>query len=266
MFKKRLIISFILMPLVFILLSKELVDYLFINKTSSSVFFYNQSEKVWGHRGYFKNQEENSINAFREAFNMGAKGTELDIYFDIELKDFVVSHDFPYNTKGAQLLMLADVFKAFDKDKYFWLDFKNLESMSEKEVQNSIVKMTALSNKYVLKKIIIESKNINNLNFYSKAGFNTSYWITFNENVGRLMYWRQVYSIKAKYIMGYFSAISMNHKNYTTKLKSSFLGLPVLLFTINDLPTVNKYLADDSVKVILSDEDHYDRKNNSTLR
>ena len=37
--------------------------------------FYHESEKIWAHRGYCKNQIENSISSFQEAFDLGAEGT-----------------------------------------------------------------------------------------------------------------------------------------------------------------------------------------------
>ena len=262
MFKKRTIIGFILIPLALLFLTKTLVDYLFIDKASSTPFFYDECEKVWGHRGYFKNQEQNSLNSYREAFDLGAKGTELDIYYDIEMNDFVVSHDFPYNLKEGKLLMLEEVFNAFGNVNYYWLDFKNLKNMSEKDVRSSILRMTSLTDKYKIKdKIIIESTNVNNLFHLTKAGFNTSYFINFN--TGRWYYWIYLYELKIKYILGYFSAISMDYRIYTLKLKKSFPGLPVLLFTINEESIVKKYVMDDSVKVILSDENLYDSKNNT---
>jgi len=264
MLKKRTIIGLILIPLALFFSFKTLIDYLFISKASSTPFFYNECEKVWGHRGYFKSHEQNSLNSYRAAFDLGAEGTELDIFYDIEMNDFVVSHDFPYKLKDGKLLMLDEVFNVFGNTYYYWLDFKNLKKMSEKDVRSSVLKMSLLMDKYNIKnKIIIESTSVNKLFQLSKAGFHTSHWISFNENIGGLEYWKRSYKLKIKYLLGYFSAISMDYRIYTLKLKKSFSGLPILLFTINDEPTVMEYVMDDSVKVILSDESLYVRKSNA---
>ena len=58
-------------------------------------FPFPTCKKVWGHRGFAAAGGENSLRSVQTAFNRGAKGVEIDILFDRELNDFVVSHDRP---------------------------------------------------------------------------------------------------------------------------------------------------------------------------
>jgi len=234
-----------------------LLDKLVINKTAHG-FFYGQCEKIWAHRGYSKSHPENSIASFTEAIELGAKGIELDIFYDIDSDDYVVSHDFPYNLKDGKILTLGDVFQTLGKSTYYWLDFKNLLTMSARQVHDARSRLHLLTKVYDLgDKIIVESKSSDKLQKFSQKGLKTSYWVNFNENIGGINHWYHVRRIKLKYLLGHFTSISMDYSQYTQRLKNSMKGLPVLLFTINDDSLVNKYLQDDSVKVILTDENLY---------
>lgn len=266
MFNKYFIIALLLIPPAITLSTKVLVDHLFSQKSLLSPFFYNNCEKIWGHRGYFKNHDQNSLKAINEAIELGAKGVEIDIYYDTEMNNYVVSHDLPYNMKENRLLLLDNVFSNFGNTNYYWLDFKNLNSISKDNIHNAILKLTTLANQYETKdKIIIESTNAKNLLEFSKERFNTSYWISFDKNTGSLNRWKYLYMLKIKYILGYFSAISMDYRNYTSTFKQALPTLPVLLFTVNEKDTVEKLIIDDSVKIILSDENYYHSKSDACI-
>jgi len=85
-------------------ISVKAIDYSFENKVTNSNFDFDQTRKIWGHRAFWKNAEQNSITAYKAAFDLGAPGTELDVFFDVKLQDFIVSHDFPYNLKDGRML------------------------------------------------------------------------------------------------------------------------------------------------------------------
>ncbi len=122
------------------------VDYQLANKDFSTS--YNDCRKVWSARGlYGDGEEQNSIPSIKAAFDAGAMGAEVDIFYDVEMQDFIVSHSRPYSTKQGKLLSLAEMFEAVDDGHYFWLDFKKLSHLSEEQVQVTIQRLFSISKK-----------------------------------------------------------------------------------------------------------------------
>ena len=103
----------------------------------------------------------------------------------------------------------------------------------------------------------MESRSVNHLLNYTNKGIFTSYWITINEDIGFFSYVKQIYTLKLKYLLGYFNAVSMDYKYFTDDLQSSLSFIPLLIFTINDAETLSHFLENSNVKVILSDEPFY---------
>ncbi len=101
------------------------------------------------------------------------KGFEIDINFNINKKYFNVSHD---NIDGAE--NLADMLKNINilKDKYLWLDFKNLSYQNEKFALFELDRIVE-ENNLVKEHIIIESDNPACLNIFKQAGYYTSFYL-----------------------------------------------------------------------------------------
>ena len=113
----------------------------------------NDCHKVWSTRGLVTDvdnrlNDANSIASIQLAFAQGAKGVEVDVYFDLAMDRFIVSHDRPYNLKNGELLTLETLFNALQHQGYIWLDFK---------------KMT--------QRIYVESEHPINLAYFHRAGF-----------------------------------------------------------------------------------------------
>ncbi|MCJ7501423.1 hypothetical protein MUP29_14360 [bacterium] len=220
--------------------------------------FYDGCSKVWGHAGYFKDHGKNSLPGIRQAFDLGAKGVELDVHFDVESGRFIVSHNYPYKLKDGKLLLLEDVFRESGKRGYFWLDFKNLKRLRRKEARRSSRSLLDMLKTYDLEeKVIVESKSALNLSIFSKAGIHTSYWISVNREKDGFGTSLRVFSFKVMFLYGRFSAVSIDHRNYTPLVDETFSHLPVHIFTLNNEEEVLKYLYRKNVKVILSDENYY---------
>ena len=220
--------------------------------------FYCNNEKVWAHRGFCDSAKENSITSFQQAFKLGAKGTELDVFFDVEMGEYIVSHDFPYQIQNDKTLRLEEVFQEFGKKKYYWLDFKNLTKLSRKELQLSLHSLLSLLNKYDLQeKCIVEAQHPGKLGKFSKAGIHTSYWIKLDETDSKLEYFIEESGYKYHILRHDFSAVSMRHKYYTPKVESTLTGIPVHLFTVNDKNLLYKFCQKDDVRIILSDNNYY---------
>ncbi|WP_371372669.1 glycerophosphodiester phosphodiesterase [Thalassotalea aquiviva] len=234
------------------------IDLVFKYKLSNSSFFYNSCHKVWAHRGYHKEFEQNSIKAVKKAIELNAKGIEVDVFFDEVLNDYIISHDYPYNLKYGKLLTLKELFNSVNNDVYFWLDFKNLKYLDEANINSAVSRFLQLTKEHHLKdRVLIESQSANHLKAFSLEGFNTSYWITFNERDGKLNFLIEIYKLKIKYILEYFSAVSMGYQNYSPILKDSLNSLPILLFTVNEKNILKEFLRNEYVKVTLSDENFY---------
>lgn len=149
------------------------VDFQLAKKNNADV--YNDCHKVWTARGlYGDGVDQNSIESIGAAFSQGAKGVEVDIRYDVKLKDFIVSHDYPYNLKNGKILTLEKLFEALGDDHYFWLDYKKLRHLDEQQTQQAIDRLYEISQKNGLKdRIYIENEAPVNLSKYRDAGFHT---------------------------------------------------------------------------------------------
>ena len=220
--------------------------------------FYDDCSKVWGHAGYSKEYEVNSLPGYKQAFDLGAGGVELDVHYDLDLDRFIVSHDFPYDKRDGRLLKLEEVMTELAGRGYFWLDFKNLKRMKTREAKRAARRLSDLIQRFNLNnRVIVESKNALNLAVISRAGIPASYWINVNRKKEGFETKLRVFGFKAMFLYGRFSAFSLDHRNYTPYLQKTFKNLPVHLFTINNKEKILEYLYRENVKVILSDENFF---------
>jgi len=145
---------------------------------------YNSCYKIWISRGlYSTHDEQNSLKSLKKAFNAGAKGVEIDFYYDIQTDRFILSHNKPfkkpdgtlvYTLKDGKVLTLEEVFSKFAKGHWFWLDFKNLDRLDDIQTLNAIKHLQKISKIENLKsRIYIEGSTPWHLRFYKDAGFYT---------------------------------------------------------------------------------------------
>ena len=149
------------------------VDYQLPKKDFSSA--YNDCRKIWTARGlYGDGIDQNSIQSIGKAFDEGAMGVEVDIHYDVKLKDYIVSHDYPYNKKNGRILPLSELFDAIGAGHYFWLDYKNLRSLSYEQALEAVARLKTISqNNQVDERIYVEGENPTNLTHFNNAGFHT---------------------------------------------------------------------------------------------
>ena len=58
------------------------------------------SSLVWAARGLYKtHSEQNSIVSMQRAFVADALGVEIDLYYDVKMDRFIISHDKPVKDK-----------------------------------------------------------------------------------------------------------------------------------------------------------------------
>lgn len=145
---------------------------------------YANCHKVWVARGLYKmHSEQNSIVSMQRAFAEGALGVEIDLYYDVKMQRFIISHDKPvkdsegnlhYSEKNGKLLTLEHVLQTVGKGHYFWLDYKNLDKLSVKESEHAIERLLSITyGSTVSERLYIEGSNPFRLSMYTDAGFKT---------------------------------------------------------------------------------------------
>ncbi len=257
---KIIVVNLVSLPILFIFVFVVISYKFFSHSVANS--FYDANHKVWAHRGYHKKFPENSIESFSEAFNRGAHGVELDIFFDEGLQDFIVSHDIPYKLHKNKPLTLEKVFSSVGNKGYFWVDFKQLDSVHNIDV--AVDKMEKLLRKFDLfEKVIIESPKGFLLRKFSRKGMHTSYWIQFPSI--RVLIWIKDFGYRAMIVFSNFSAVSMDYRDYSNYIKRNYSHLPIHLFTLNNKEEVVELIRNCEVKVVLSDEDYYSLTQESCL-
>ena len=153
---KNIILIFIIAYLLF-----YFIPFSFVKTTS---FYNNPSDKLWKHRFLDPVKDSLLIKEF--------VGFEVDVFFNKSTNNFDVKH----HGKESNYT-LTSYFQKFENinDKFFWIDFKNLNSENYKE---SSQKLSDICNQYKIKdRIFIESKNMMLLNSFQGLGFSVSYWV-----------------------------------------------------------------------------------------
>ena len=145
---------------------------------------YDSCHKVWAARGlYTTYSEQNSIVSMQRAFTEGALGVEVDLYYDVKMDRFIISHDKPvrdkegnlkYTEKNGELLTLEVLLQTVGEGHYFWIDYKNLDKLSVQESNHAIKRLLNITQEATLREsLYIEGSNPFRLSMYTDAGFKT---------------------------------------------------------------------------------------------
>lgn len=203
--------------------------------------------QLWSHRGAGNTYAENSIAAFEEAIQSGAKGIEIDIYFDMRQRKFKVTHDPPEKKIYPDL---EEYFQRFKDSTSYWLDLKNLNEENADAISEVL---NQLSQKYDLKNnLFVESSRANLLNILQKQEINCLYWVQFNRTSSVVKELKLLY---LKYLIAKykFSGITTSDYYYDTEFKTNFKQIPVFVFHPTDTNKINVLFNDSNVNVILTD-------------
>ena len=153
---RNIILSFLVVYLLF-----YFIPFSFVNTTP---FYDNKEEKLWKHRFLEPVKDSVLIKKF--------SGFEVDVFFNKSTNCFDVKHH--GKVSNYTLTSYFNEFKNLT-DKFFWLDFKNLNSDNYKA---SSQKISEICLQYNMKdKIFIESKNMMLLHSFQELGFSVSYWV-----------------------------------------------------------------------------------------
>ncbi|PKF80114.1 hypothetical protein CW749_10545 [Vibrio sp. vnigr-6D03] len=246
-----------------IILSFVLVGGLFL--TFQLLFFYKASNQsawlfcteVWAHRGLTKDAADNTLGAFSAALKAGAKGLEVDVFYDIKTDQFHVRHDPKPSLDEGKELTLAQVFSAFGSSTQYWLDFKNLVDLDNQSRQSALQHLIEISENVIERKyILVESVNDHALRTFTENGFNTSYWVALGSELSHWHYALYATKIKIKYLLGWFTTVSTDVDNYSDRFQYHFPEIPTLLFTVNE-PQKIAELVQPNIKVVLTDSAIY---------
>ncbi|MFT5050525.1 MAG: hypothetical protein ACI8QZ_001927 [Chlamydiales bacterium] len=238
------------------------VDHMLAERTHEGVV--NDCHKVWAARGLVRegpnitrNGTQNSIESIQLAFDEGAQGTEVDVFFDTEMGHFIVSHDRPYNLKNGELLTLAALLKATGADGAFWLDFKKLRMLDDAGLAAAVAELEELTLMGGLKqRFYVEGEDPINLSAFRDAGFKTildthplpdSNFVTPGLiNLYKLLFY-----------FGDFTVMGMNYGMlddpiYGARTRQSLGTIPVFIYHVDDDASVLDELTHlEAVRVIL---------------
>lgn len=246
----------IVIPVLFIYLLGKYVDVKLKAKDLADV--YNDCHKVWTARGiYGEGIDENSIESIGHAFSEGALGVEVDVFFDVAMNDYIVSHNFPYQLKNGRILRLKELFDALGDEHYFWLDFKKLRRLSKPEALQAVQRLQQISQKNNLhQRIYVEGETPINLAHFRKAGFHTIF-DTHPEVSGTLLAAIMITLYKIFYYFGDHSVMgmeygSLEHPVYGKETRQRLGRLPVFLYHVPvDESLVNELLDIEAVRAFI---------------
>ncbi len=250
----------LLLPLLLFGLPLSLSDLLYRHAAARSPdFVFPTCRKVWAHRGHAATGGENSPQAVAEAFRRGAAGVEIDVLYDPELGDFVVSHDRPYTLFDGRPLRLESVLSAAPRHGLFWLDAKDLRKLSPWTAHQATRRLGALLERHGLTgRAFVESSQPLYLFWLRHQGVHTSYAVSPNDRkLGAPLYWLHAAFMKLAYAFAGADAVSMNAARYTPVTAATFDEAAVLLSTVNDAGLLRHLSTLPAVKVVLTDDDHY---------
>jgi len=232
------------------------VDYQLSKKDFSDA--YHDCRKIWTARGiYGEGIDENSIQSIGHAFDEGAMGVEVDVFYDVELNDYIVSHNYPYQLKNGKILPLSELLDAVGKDHYFWLDFKKLRRLSHEQALQAVQRLKDISqNNDVHERIYVEGENPANLSLFRKAGFHTIF-DTHPAPASSFIAPLMITLYKAFYYFGNHTVMGMEYGAldnpvYAGKTRKSLGCLPVFLYHVPvDEPLLDELLQIEAVRAFI---------------
>lgn len=247
------------------------VDYNLAQRTYDNV--YNEPYKVWATRGLVTDGSDgspvrvrNSIESISYAFSRGARGTEVDVFYDPEMRTFIVSHSPRYEKPNGALLTLDSLFDAVGQNGYFWLDWKKMRHLSEQQLQAAITRLKKITDTGTLRdRIFVEGEAPLSLLAVKQAGFQTMYDCRpmLDSNIINPVF---IDVFKAIYYFADFTVLGMKSGTrvkavYGPKTRNALRNIPIFLYHVPDDVELLKELASlSNVRVIIirQDVDRFD--------
>ncbi len=211
----------------------------------------------WAHRGYVNAAEgikENTLASYEAAIARGAPGIEIDALYDVDLGEFIVSHDAPYHRReDGSLLTLGEVLQQFPQVNV-WLDAKNLSSLWPWEAAAAIDRLDdLLSREQRKQRVLVESRSPFVLRQLGKSGIYTALLVSPNPRHDAVSLWAVILASKLSFAIANPSGLSMSHGRYRDDVAKAFAQAPMYLSTVNDPQKAEQYQSQVRIKVFLTD-------------
>lgn len=242
-----------------------LLDNALENRDFSNV--YSDCRKVWATRGLVNADASdhtagNSIETVSLAFARGVRGTEVDVFYDPELEQYVVSHNFPYDLKDGELLSLDKLLAEVGGKHYYWLDFKHMRHLTDEQTAAAVARLEEIARRNALGKtdIYVEGAAPFHLGHFRDAGFATIFDIHPLAD-DHLMTPVIVNLYKAIFHFGDFSVIAMKYGEadapvYGPRTRELLGDIPTFVYHVpDDAGLLRELSALPPVRVLL-DHDH----------
>jgi len=215
------------------------------------------------HRGYWiEGLRQNSLAALKKAFELGYKMSEFDIRITKD-SEVILFHDDFIGSKKVSDMTLAEVNK-HHKVESFEAALKWFSSLAKGsyylniEIKSKFVRNRRLEKKVldlILKYKVQDCVLISSFNPFSLYFFRRNYpsilralLLTYNNDGGNnFIVKSQVLNVLAQPHFLHLDEKYWSHKRYKALLK---LGIPVVLWTCNDLEKVKKYFSQGIYGVI----------------
>lgn len=217
--------------------------------------------EVWAHRGDSTSVPENSPAGIRAAFAAGAAGVEMDVHFDVSADAYRLSHDAPSPPHDGEIPSLDQVLAERGARGRYWLDLKNLQPLSNPEVDRAVERLLELTEGSDLRdRILVESQAGWKLAKFAAAGFHTSYWLQPRRELARSddsalwKGWKRLRAFvkwRAQLVFGRHAMISLGHRDYGA-FEPMLPDRPVFTFTVDDAQRMEMLLADPRIQVVLT--------------
>ena len=165
-----------------------------------------------------------------------------------------------YTKKDGKLLTMEKLLQTVGEGHYFWLDYKNLDKLSDKETQAGIERLLSITQGSIRNRIYIEGSNPLRLSMYTDAGFKTILGIhpLRESNPFSLIV---INAFKIVYYFTNISGIALPYGSkddpiYGEETAKSLASIPVFLFHVpDDKELLYKLVDKKSVRVILVGRD-----------
>jgi glycerophosphoryl diester phosphodiesterase len=240
------------------------VDFKLSERDYSQV--YNHCKKIWSTRGLITDtnnriNDANSIESLTLAFQKGANGVEVDVYFDLALEKFIVSHDRPYNLKNGRLLTLENLFNALGDSGNYWLDFKKLPNLSDDDALKAAKRLNEISiAKNIKQRIYVESEDPINLGLFRDIGFKTLFDTQpLPDSYPATKFVANAY--KVAFYFGGFSVMGLDYgaidnPTYADDSRSTLENIPLFMYHVpNDDKLLKELSKDKNIRVLLNKDD-----------
>lgn len=206
--------------------------------------------ELWGHMGYAADAPPNSLRAVEAAIAAGARGVEVDAFYDAKTDRFVISRTrAPYQRPDGKRLVLEQIIERHRDQTQYWIDLKNLSLGNAAAV---LARLDALLDEYSIRdRTYLESTSGLALRRLVQAGVRTIYTIDLMPR--SLWYLPRVIAAASMVALTEYAVIGVPHQSMDGLFMRVFGHRPLFVFTVNNPALLERLERLETVRVVLSD-------------